>query len=89
MGAFVIATDAGIPVVPVTISGAREILRDGTWVPSRGRVKIEIGAAIHPQGAGWEAAVRLREQARAVMLAQGSEPALDGTVLVDKRRRSG
>ena len=89
MGAFVIATDAGIPVVPVTISGAREILRDGTWVPSRGRVKIQIGAAIHPQGAGWEAAVRLREQARAVMLAQGSEPALDGTVLVDKRRRSG
>ena len=88
MGAFVIATEAGLPVVPVTISGAREILRDGTWVPTRGKVNIRIGAPIHPQGKGWEAAVRLRDAARAAMLAQGGEPALDGTVLVDKRRRS-
>src|SRR5690606_3644968 len=68
MGAFVIAAEAGIPVVPVTISGAREILRDGSWFPARGRVRIAIGEAIRPQGSGWEAAVRLREQARGAML---------------------
>ncbi|MCC6531797.1 MAG: AMP-binding protein [Burkholderiales bacterium] len=89
MGAFVIATEAGIPIVPATISGAREILRDGTWLPSRGRVRIDIGAAIAPQGSGWQAAVALREQARAAMLALGAEPALDGSVLVAKRRASG
>ena len=86
MGAFVIAAEAGIPVVPVTICGAREILRDGTWLPARGRVRIAIGEAIAPQGSGWEAAVNLREQARRVMLEQGVEPALDSAILVDKRR---
>jgi 1-acyl-sn-glycerol-3-phosphate acyltransferase len=87
MGAFVIAAQASAPVVPVTISGAREILRDGSWLPSRGRVRVVVGETIHPHGEGWEAAVRLREAARAAMLAQGSEPSLEGTVLVDKRRR--
>ncbi|RPI47083.1 MAG: acyl-phosphate glycerol 3-phosphate acyltransferase [Betaproteobacteria bacterium] len=89
MGAFVIAADAGIPVVPVTITGAREILRDGTWLPSRGRVAIRIATPIYPHGTGWEAAVRLRDEARALMLTQGGEPALDGTAVVDKRRRPG
>jgi hypothetical protein len=70
----------------VTISGAREILRDGSWLPVRGRVRIAIGEAIAPQGSGWEAAVNLREQARSVMLEQGAEPALDSAILVDKRR---
>jgi len=87
MGAFVIAADAGIPVVPVTISGAREILRDKSWLPARGQVHIRIGAPIHPQGTGWQAAVSLRDQARAAMLALGSEPSLDATSLADKRRR--
>jgi len=86
MGAFVIAADAGLPVVPTAIIGAREILRDRTWMPSRGRVTIRIGTPIFPQGSGWQAAVRLRDEARAAMLALGEEPALDNAVLVDKRR---
>jgi len=87
MGAFVIAADAGIPVVPVAISGAREILRDKTWLPARGEVHIRIGAPIVPQGTGWQAAVKLRDDARAAMLALGSEPALDAASLAEKRRR--
>ncbi len=86
MGAFVIAADAGVPVVPVTISGAREILRDGSWIPVRGRVRIVIGEPIAPRGRDWDAAVRLRDEARGVMLAQGTEHALDSSILVDKRR---
>ena len=87
MGAFVIAADAGIPVVPVTLSGAREILRDKSWLPARGHVHLRIGPPIHPQGTGWQAAVALRDQARSAMLALGSEPSLDATSLADKRRR--
>jgi 1-acyl-sn-glycerol-3-phosphate acyltransferase len=89
MGAFVIAADAGIPVVPMTISGAREILRDRSWLPARGQVHLRIGTPIHPEGPGWQAAVALRDRARAAMLALGSEPSLDGASLVDKRRRPG
>lgn len=88
MGAFVIAADAGIPVVPMTIIGAREILRDKSWLPAHGRVTIRIGTPIHPQGKGWQAAVALRDEARTAMLALGSEPSLDATSLADKRRRS-
>jgi 1-acyl-sn-glycerol-3-phosphate acyltransferase len=88
MGAFVIATDAGIPVVPTTISGAREILRDGSWFPAPGPVQIRIGEPIAPRGSGWEAAADLRSRARRAMLAQGTEPALDSAVLADKRRHA-
>jgi 1-acyl-sn-glycerol-3-phosphate acyltransferase len=86
MGAFVIAADAGIPVVPITIRGAREILRDKTWFPSRGAVTVTIAPPILPRGTGWEAAVALREQARAAMLASCGEPALDSAVAIDKHR---
>ena len=86
MGAFVIAVDAGLPVVPATIAGAREILRDGSWLPVRGAVAITIGAPIAAAGSGWEAAVALRDRARSAMLALGSEPALDAAALASKRR---
>jgi 1-acyl-sn-glycerol-3-phosphate acyltransferase len=73
-------------VVPVTIRGAREILRDKTWFPARGAVTVTIAPPIAARGTGWEAAVALREQARAAMLASCGEPALDSAVAVDKHR---
>jgi len=88
MGAFVIAADAGLPVVPVSIRGAREILRDRSWFPVRGRVAITISAPIAPVGSGWEAAVALREAAHAAMLAHCGEPALDAAIAAPKQRRS-
>jgi 1-acyl-sn-glycerol-3-phosphate acyltransferase len=36
MGAFVVATQAGVPVVPLALHGTRSILRSGQWVPRRG-----------------------------------------------------
>ena len=86
MGAFVIAAEAGIPVVPVAIRGAREILRDKTWFPSRGAVTISAADPIYPSGADWQAAVELREKAHAAILARCGEPQLDAAIVVDKRR---
>lgn len=37
MGAFVVAVNAGVPVVPVGICGTRSILRDGQWWPDAAR----------------------------------------------------
>ena len=68
MGAFVLAAEAGIPVVPVSIRGTRSILRDGSWFPRRGIITVTIGAPIAPDGKDWTAAIRLRNKARAEIL---------------------
>jgi 1-acyl-sn-glycerol-3-phosphate acyltransferase len=76
MGAFMIAAEAGAPVVPVGIRGTRSILRDGNWLPRRGIVTVTIGKPIAPEGKGWAAAIRLRNAARAEILRRCGEPDL-------------
>lgn len=76
MGAFLAAAETGVPVVPVAIRGSRAVLLEGTWFPRRGRIEVEIGPPLRPQGRDWAAAVRLRDQARAAVLAMVGEPDL-------------
>ncbi|KRE29883.1 acyl-phosphate glycerol 3-phosphate acyltransferase [Mycobacterium sp. Soil538] len=74
MGAFVVATDAGVPVVPVGIRGTRAILRPEHHFPRHGSVDITIGAHIQPAGTGWAAAVRLQRALRLAVLGLSREP---------------
>ena len=76
MGAFQVAGEAGIPVVPVTITGTRSVLRDGSWFPHRGPVSVIVSQPIVPQGSDWSAALRLRDAARAEILRHCGEPDL-------------
>ena len=76
MGAFIVAAQTGVPVVPVTIRGTRSILRADTWLPRRGVVRIVVGSPVRPDGADWPAAVRLRDAARQQMLQACGEPDL-------------
>jgi 1-acyl-sn-glycerol-3-phosphate acyltransferase len=76
MGAFVVAAEAGAPVVPVSIRGTRSILRDGHWFPRRGIITVTIGRPIAPEGKGWAAAIRLRNTARAEISRRCGEPDL-------------
>ncbi|MFM9885766.1 MAG: AMP-binding protein [Burkholderiales bacterium] len=64
MGAFVASAESGLPVVPVTLIGTRALLPERAWLPRRGRVRIVVGEPIAPRGAGWEAAMQLRNAAR-------------------------
>jgi 1-acyl-sn-glycerol-3-phosphate acyltransferase len=75
-GAFQVAVEAGIPVVPVALRGARSVLRDGTWYPRRAPISITFGAPIAPAGRDWRAAVALRDRVRAVILQHCGEPDL-------------
>ena len=50
MGAFVVAAQTGVPVVPVAIRGTRTILRPEHHFPRRGAVEIAIGQPIEPIG---------------------------------------
>jgi 1-acyl-sn-glycerol-3-phosphate acyltransferase len=76
LGAFLAAAQAGVPVVPVAIRGTRSILRGGQWRPRRGEISVDIGAPIRPDGGDFAAAVRLRDAARAFVLAHCREPDL-------------
>ena len=76
MGAFVVAAQTGVPLVPVTIRGARSVLRDGSWFARRGAISVTIGAPLEPQGKDWNAAVALRDAARTEILRHCGEPDL-------------
>ena len=76
MGAFVVAAEAGVPVIPVAFRGSRSVLRDGEWIVRRREVRMVFGAPIAPDGTNWSAAVRLRDAARAHILRHCGEPDL-------------
>ncbi|HEX5340137.1 MAG TPA: lysophospholipid acyltransferase family protein [Gammaproteobacteria bacterium] len=74
LGAFIAATRAGIPVVPVVIRGTRGILPADTLRPRAGRISIEILQPLFPQGKRGEDARALRDAARACLLDLCGEP---------------
>jgi 1-acyl-sn-glycerol-3-phosphate acyltransferase len=67
LGAFKAAVESGRPVVPIAISGTREILPSEAWLPRRHAVRVRIGAPIPPKGEGWPEMVRLRDLTRAAI----------------------
>jgi acyl carrier protein len=75
-GAFQVAAQAGIPVVPVALRGVRSVLRDGTWYPRRAPIAATFGAPIQPDGDDWNATLRLRDGVRAEILKHCGEPDL-------------
>jgi 1-acyl-sn-glycerol-3-phosphate acyltransferase len=89
MGAFVIAAESGVPVVPVTIRGTRSALREGQWLFHRARISVTFSPPIPPAGADWNAAIQLRDAVRAEILRLVAEPDLqEETSLPPKRRAS-
>ncbi|MHB1567499.1 MAG: AMP-binding protein [Acidiferrobacter sp.] len=68
MGAFVIAAQAGVPVVAIAIRGSRSVLRDQTWLPRYGAIAITISPPILPPGIDWPAALIARDAAREAIL---------------------
>ncbi|MGA9854677.1 MAG: lysophospholipid acyltransferase family protein [Gammaproteobacteria bacterium] len=74
MGAFLAATRAGIPVVPVVIRGARTILPAESMRPRPGRVEVELLAPVMPIGKRGDDARALRDAVRNSILMHCGEP---------------
>ncbi len=72
LGAFLAAARAGVPVVPVALSGNRAMLPANAWWPRRVALQVQIGEPLRPAGDAsdvFAAGVRLRDAARrAIML---------------------
>ncbi|MBA4267060.1 MAG: acyl-phosphate glycerol 3-phosphate acyltransferase, partial [Comamonadaceae bacterium] len=69
LGGFLAAAHAGVPVVPLTLSGTRQLLGAERWWPCKARLSVRIGAPLlaEPSLAPFAAAVQLRDQARRVI----------------------
>lgn len=63
-GAFVLAIQTGIPLVPVGVSGSRSVLPAGGFKVSAGEIKIKIGKQIETSGLKLGDKDRLMEKAR-------------------------
>jgi len=69
LGAFKAAIAAQRPIVPVALDGTRHALRDGTWLPRRGHIRITICPPIAAQSdaSDWQEIVRMRDAAREII----------------------
>ncbi len=79
MGAFIVAARSGQPVLPVALHGTRQVLRDGSWYPRKGAIRVSIGHPIEPAPTGegvWNQATKMRANARGFILRHCREPDL-------------
>ena len=79
LGAFQAAAAAAAPLLPVAIIGSRAALPDETWRPRRQRIAVTVGTPISPGGDGWAEVLKLRDSARAQLLALTGEADLEQT----------
>src|SRR5256714_535276 len=76
MGAFKVAAEANLPVVPGILRGVRTLLRGDQGFPRRTAIDVIIEPAIQPTGTDFTAMLSLRDAARAAMLKHVGEPDL-------------
>jgi 1-acyl-sn-glycerol-3-phosphate acyltransferase len=79
LGAFKAAVDTQRPICPVAVRGARQILRDGTFLPRPGRVTVTFGPLVRPDraaGDDWREMIRLRDATREIIGRNSGEPLL-------------
>lgn len=75
-GAFVAAIKGDMPVVPIAISGTRQMLPSGRLVPRPAKLVIDILPAIAPGDEGFSSSRKLAEASRQSILQVLDEPDL-------------
>jgi 1-acyl-sn-glycerol-3-phosphate acyltransferase len=79
-GAFVVAANSQLPIVPVAIRGARHALPPGTLMPHPGVIEVELAPAL-PAPASTDSGIVAAsvQAARAAILERIPEPDSDGS----------
>jgi len=81
LGAFSSCVATGVPIIPVSIAGARHFLRDGTFLPRPTSITITLSPPLFPKispadSSNWHEVVRLRDAAREQISRYCGEPLL-------------
>ena len=85
-GGFFLALESGAPIVPVTISGTRELMPKGQWFARRGTVRVVFHEPIPVAGYTTETMGVLMEKVRAAV--QSGRKASTGLFNIEKQMRS-
>jgi 1-acyl-sn-glycerol-3-phosphate acyltransferase len=78
LGAFKAAVETGAPIIPVSLSGTREFLPDGSYLPRHANVMITLSPPIFPKSGNgnagdWHELIRLRESTREAVVRHSGE----------------
>ncbi len=85
LGAFQVAVDKGVPVVPIALRGTRAVWPDETFRLRPGRMAVCVAEPLTSAGTGWSAMVALRDTSRAWIARESGEPAVArGAVVIDQ-----
>lgn len=76
-GAFKLAVETQIPICPIALRGTRNILREGSFLPTPGNISITICDPIIPKAQGWHEIVRLSSVTRVEIAKYCGEQAID------------
>jgi acyl carrier protein len=76
LGAFTVASEAGVPVVPGIIRGTRSMLRGDQWFPRWTPISVEVAEAVQPGGTDFASVLQCWNAVRAAILARCGEPDL-------------
>ncbi len=76
LGAFKVAAEARLPVLPGIIRGTRSMLRSDQWFPRRTSISVEIAPPVAPSGTDFASVLKLRDRVREAILARCGEPDL-------------
>jgi 1-acyl-sn-glycerol-3-phosphate acyltransferase len=79
-GAFVVAANAQLPIVPVALRGTRQAMPAGSLLPQPGRIEVELTPPLPaPTSGNDESIAATLRAARAAILARIPEPDLAGS----------
>ena len=76
LGAFRVAAEANLPVIPAILRGTRSMLRGEQWFPRWSPISVTIENPIAPKGTDFASVVQLRDAVRNVIAAGCGEPDL-------------
>jgi acyl carrier protein len=76
LGAFKVASEANLPVVPCILRGTRSMLRGEQWFPRWSPLSVHVAKPIMSKGTDFASVLLLRNEVRQVMLAHCGEPDL-------------
>ena len=77
-GGFVMAVDAGVPIVPVVITGTHAIMPKGALLIRRRSVHVHLGAPIETAGFSRDTKEALMTKVRATMMAMTEQDSQEG-----------
>jgi fatty-acyl-CoA synthase len=85
LGAFQVAVEKGVPVIPIALRGTRTVWPDETFRLRPAPMTVCVAEPLISSESGWAATVWLRDTARAWIVRESGEPAVArGAVMLDQ-----